>query len=139
MDRVRVNNDIVMSLKTLSIITLACVFIATKSVRAEDVGGSSCSMPGVGTQIKDIKGRVLTHEELFKQLYDEAECLRRAAAAAGAEWLETETLLLRSLEEADEQRWDSALALAEKARFQAGQALRQAEHEVEAWKHRVVK
>lgn len=112
--------------------------MAAQPVCAADVGGSDCSLPGGHPQNEDMKGGVLTQEELFKQSYDEAGCLRRAAAAAGAEWLETENLLLRSLEDSEGGHWDSALALVEKARFQAEQALRQAEHEAEAWKHRVV-
>jgi len=118
--------------------TLACLFMADQPVRAADVGGLDCSSSSGQPQTEDMKGRALTQEELFKQSYDEAECLRRAAAVAGAEWFETENMLLRSLEDSEGGHWDSALALVNKARFQAEQALRQAEHEAEAWKHRVI-
>ena len=79
------------------------------------------------------------HKESFRQAYDEAECLRKAAAAERAEWLETESLLVQSLEAADRGDWEEASKLVQKARFQAMMALQQVEHEAEAWKHRVVK
>ena len=101
--------------------------------------GRSVLVSGERAQVEEMQGRALTQEELFKKSYDEAGCLRQAAADVGVEWLETENLLRRSLQESEEGHWESALALLEKARVQAEQALRQAEHEAEAWKHRVVK
>ena len=137
--QVRASNELVMVLKTLLFITLACMLMSVKPLRAADVAESDCFLSGQQPQTEGTEGRALTQEELFSQSFDEAGCLRRVAAAAGVEWLETENILLRSLEEANEQRWDSALALVEQARFQSEQALRQAEHEAEAWKHRVIK
>ena len=79
-----------------------------------------------------------TNKEYFEQQFSVAEQLRQAAAAAGAEWLETEGLLIRSQEEADNADWSTALQLVQKACLQAELALQQAEYESEAWKGRVV-
>lgn len=128
-----------MILKVLSIMMLACSFVNAQPVQADETRESVCSPSGGPATIKKAKGRGQIPEELFKQSYDGAECLRQAAAAKGAEWLETESLLLRSIEEADGGRWENALTLVQKAHFQAEQALSQAEHETEAWKRRVLK
>ena len=127
-----------MILKILSSTVLTSLLVSTPPAWADEAEGTVCSPPGEPAQTKEMKGRALTQQEQFKKSYDKAECLRRAAAVKGAEWLETENLLLLSLEETEEGRWKSALALVEKARFQAEQALRQAEHEAEAWKQRVL-
>jgi len=74
----------------------------------------------------------------FEQLFATAERLRQAAADADAEWLKTESLLTRSQQQAAEGNWNTAFQLAQKACRQAWQALQQAEHEAQAWKHRVV-
>ena len=71
-------------------------------------------------------------------VYEAAECFRRLASAAGAEWLETEGLLQRSLQEADIGNWETASGLVIKAQFQAETALQQADYEAGAWKHRVI-
>ena len=78
------------------------------------------------------------NREYFEQQYTVAEHLRQAAAAAGAEWLETEGLLIRSQQEVGNGDWSTALQLVQKACLQAGLALQQAEYESEAWKCRVV-
>ena len=78
------------------------------------------------------------NEEQFETLFAEAECLRRAASLAGAEWLKTEGLLSLSREKAAAGSWDVAIQLARQARFQSRAALQQAETESEAWKNRVV-
>jgi hypothetical protein len=75
----------------------------------------------------------------FERRYAEAEQLRLDAAAAGAEWLQTEALLAASREAAEQGDSSEALALVEEARFQAEAALRQAEHESDAWRDRVVR
>jgi hypothetical protein len=75
----------------------------------------------------------------FERQLAEAEQLRQEAAAAGAEWLQTERLLEQAREEAAQGDTQSALALVAEARFQAEAALRQAEHEAEAWRDRVVR
>lgn len=69
----------------------------------------------------------------------EAEDLRQKAADAGYEWLETAALLEQARDEVDNGSVDSAMALIEKARLQAEAALRQAEHEAEAWRTRVLR
>ena len=126
-----------MAPKKLSFIMLAWLLTSPLPARAVETGGPNCSPSAKQTQ--QTQGRAQTPEEQYKRSYNEAECLRRAAAAKGAEWLETEKLLLRSIEEAGNGRWENALALAEKGRFQAEQALHQAEYEAEAWKGRVLK
>ena len=68
-----------------------------------------------------------------------AEGLLQQAADAGYEWLETAALLEQARTEMEDGNLDSALALIEKAQFQAEAALVQAEREAEAWKSRVVK
>jgi hypothetical protein len=76
---------------------------------------------------------------VFEQRLAEAEHLRAEAAAAGAEWLQTGNLLEQAREEAAAGDLDAALALVDKARFQAEAALRQAEYESTAWQDRVIK
>ena len=75
----------------------------------------------------------------FDRQLAEAEQLRLEAAAAGAEWLQTEALLDQARDEAAAGETDAALALVDRARFQAEAALRQAEHESTAWQNRVIK
>ena len=123
--------------KILTSMMLACLLVNPLPARAVETGEPNCSPSARQTQ--QTQGRAQTPEEQYKRLYDEAECLRRAAAAKGAEWLETEKLLLRSIEEAGNGRWENALLLVQEARLQAEQALHQAEHEAEAWKGRVLK
>ena len=80
-----------------------------------------------------------SEKDHFERSFTEAECFRKAAARAGAEWLKTEDLLSRATEEAENGHWDIALQLVERARFQAETALSQAEYEALAWKHRVIR
>lgn len=68
-----------------------------------------------------------------------AERLRVEAAEAGYEWLETAELLEQARNAADGGNLDEALALVDKARFQAKAAIKQAENEGEAWRSRVVR
>lgn len=76
---------------------------------------------------------------VFEQRLAETEHLRAEAAAAGAEWLQTEALLDQARDEAARGDTDAALALVDKARFQSEAALRQAEYEATAWQDRVIK
>ena len=75
----------------------------------------------------------------FERRYAEAERMRLEAAAAGAEWLQTEALLAASREAAEQGDTNEALALVDEAKFQAEAALRQAEFEADAWRDRVVR
>ena len=99
-------------------------------VVADDVG---CGIP---IEASKAPGASMLN---YEQSHARAECLRLAAARAGAEWLKTEELLQRSAEEASQGNWDRADQLVQKAKFQAEAALLQAQHESRAWKHRVVK
>jgi hypothetical protein len=75
----------------------------------------------------------------FEQRIVEAERLRAEAAAAGSEWLDTEALLNRAKDEAANENMEAACSLLELAVFQANAAIRQAEHEADAWRKRVVR
>lgn len=75
----------------------------------------------------------------FERRYDEAERLRVQAAEQGYEWIGTKKLLDQAAAAADEGDTDTALELAEQARFQAEAALQQAERENDAWRRRVVR
>jgi hypothetical protein len=75
----------------------------------------------------------------FEQRIVEAERLRAEAAAAGSEWLDTEELLSRAKDEAANENMEAACSLLELAVFQANTAIRQAEHEADAWHKRVVR
>lgn len=125
-------------MKVVVLMILTGLFLTAAPAWAITVDETGCLSPGDRAQKDDTSSDPVSREELFRQSYDEAECLRKAAAAAGAEWLETESLLRRSLEEADQGHWDTASQLVQKANFQAVRALQQAEHEATAWKQRVV-
>ena len=75
----------------------------------------------------------------FDRRYSAAERLQAEAAAAGAEWLETGKLLDQANKEAVDGNMDVAFSLLDKARFQAEAAIKQAEHEADAWADRVVR
>ena len=70
--------------------------------------------------------------------FAEAEGLLQQAADAGYEGLETAALLEKARTEMEDGNLDNALALIEKAQFQAEAALIQAEREAEAWRSRVL-
>jgi len=74
----------------------------------------------------------------FDRQYAEVERLRVEAEAAGAEWLETSKLLAQAIETAAQDDMDAAFLLLDKARFQSEMAIKQAEHEADAWASRVV-
>jgi len=69
----------------------------------------------------------------------QAETARRAAAEAGAEWLETGKLIETARQAADDGDFEQAAALAEKARQQGELAVAQAQREAAAWQQRVVR
>ena len=127
-----------MNIKTTSLLILISLFIKTQPAWAVTTDGVDCLPSGQVNQPEDTARSPVTPKMIFRQSYDKAECLRRAAAAKGAEWLETESLLLQSQEEAEKANWEAAYQLTQKAQFQAETALRQAEQEAGAWPHRVV-
>jgi len=69
----------------------------------------------------------------------QADIARRAAAEAGAEWLETGELIEKARQAADEGDFEQAAALAEKARQQGDLAVAQAQREAVSWQQRVVR
>ena len=75
----------------------------------------------------------------FEQQFAAAQKLQAEAAAAGSEWLETGPLLSRARDAADSDDMEAAFWLLEQARFKAEMAIRQAQHEADAWASRVVR
>ena len=75
----------------------------------------------------------------FEMEYETADRWRIAAADAGYEWIETEKLLQQSKEARDAGDFELAFELVDKARLQGVAAVKQAEHEAEAWRGRVVR
>jgi hypothetical protein len=75
----------------------------------------------------------------YDRKLQEAEQLRIVAADAGAEWLQTESLLQQARQAKSDGDEESALEYIEKARFQAEAAIKQAERESEIWQHRVIR
>ena len=67
-----------------------------------------------------------------------AEASRQRAAQAGAEWLETSSLIEQAHHAAANQEWTQALALARRATEQGELAVEQAERESTAWRERVI-
>ena len=75
----------------------------------------------------------------FDREYAATEQWRTAAAEAGYEWIETGKLLEEAREQEARGNREAAFALLAKARFQAEAAIKQAEHEADAWRGRVVR
>jgi len=67
-----------------------------------------------------------------------AEASRQHAAEAGAEWVDTASLIKRAIQAADVEDWQLALALASRAKKQGELALEQAARESIAWRERVI-
>lgn len=78
-----------------------------------------------------------THADDFDTRIAESEKLLAQAEDLGYEWLETARLLEQARDEAANGNIDAATVLVEKARFQASAAIKQAEHEADAWRERV--
>jgi hypothetical protein len=127
-----------MKVRMFLILYLAGLTVFVQSVRADAEQEIDCTStagpPAVGSET--TPGSQKDH---FERSLTEAECFRKAAATAGAEWLKTEDLLSRATAEAENGHWDIAVQLVEKARFQAETALSQAEYEALAWKRRVIR
>ena len=67
-----------------------------------------------------------------------AEASRRRAAEAGAEWVDTASLIQQAMQAADVEDWQLALALAYRAKEQGELAVEQAARESIAWRERVI-
>ena len=128
-----------MNIHTL-VLLLSCGFLSAfqSAVRADTLEHTNCT-PVFEQSEADTEKASGSEEDSFKRSYMEAECLTKAAARAGAEWLKAGQLLKQSSEEAEKGHWDVATGLANKARFQAETALQQADYEARAWKHRVIR
>jgi len=111
-------------------------------VAAPPVQSDSLQWPGCGLSYQSSKahGAVSSaiQKDSFTQAYNQAECLRKAAARQRNEWLETETLLLKARQQEENGQHEAAMRWVNKARNQSILALKQAENEAIAWKHRVL-
>ena len=126
-------------MKTLSLLIFIGFLIAADPVPAETTEEMVCQVPELDLQAENTSASLAIGDEIFERLHDSVECLRKQAATMGAEWLETETLLQRALEQAAEGHKETATQLLMKAHLQAVRALEQADREAQAWKHRVIK
>jgi len=127
-----------MNIHTLGLLFF-CGFLGTfQFIRADTVEHTNCIAAPEQSEAGSEKASE-SEEDSFKRSHIEAECFRKAAARAAAEWLKTEQLLKQSSEEAENGHWDVASELVKKARFQAEAALQQAGYEAQAWKRRVVR
>jgi len=127
-------------MKTAHLLCLVSIslFTVAQPIRASTMPESACRSPEPAEHEDMVVKKPATQKDIFMHSYEVAECLRRLASAKGVEWLETEGLLVRSLQEADKGNWETASGLVKKAHFQADAALQQAEYEAGAWKQRVV-
>ena len=122
--------------KTARLLTgLLFVFQTSLAVGAQT---TVCRPQQEHTQGEGLASNSEINNRLFEKQITMAENLRLEAANAGAEWLETEGLLVRSQNQADNDNWDEAFQLVQKACLQAELALRQAEYEEKSWEKRVV-
>jgi len=67
-----------------------------------------------------------------------AEASRQRAAEAGAEWLETGSLIEQAKHAVENEDWRQALVLARRAKQQGELAVEQAGRESVAWRERVI-
>lgn len=139
MVRAPVNDQAAYFMKTLCLLIFTGLFITATPVPAGTIEEGVCQVPELDLHAGSAPGIPGTADEKFKRLYDSVECLRKKAATKGAEWLDTETLLESALQEAGKGHQDTATQLLMKAHLQAVRALEQADHEAQAWKHRVIR
>jgi len=105
----------------LAVMLTAC----TGNETPEQTAGKTAPVPGATS-------------ESFTAMLLAAQSAQKAAAAAGAEWLETGALIDQARLDAEQGNWDIAIELAEKAKQQGELAVTQAERESIAWHNRVV-
>ena len=127
-----------LNIKTLVLLLFCGLLSSLHSVRAETPAHESC-ISTVEQSEADSGKSPQSGKDSFERSYAVAECLRKAAAQAGTEWLNTGQLLKKSSEEAENGHRDVAFELVNKARFQAETALQQADYEARAWQRRVIR
>jgi len=98
---------------------------------------------GLFTVPQDVIGmeaitRVAANRETVKNELALAETSRKRAAEAGAEWLETGSLIEQARRALENEDWSQALALARRANEQGELAFEQSERESGAWRDRVI-
>jgi PBP1b-binding outer membrane lipoprotein LpoB len=106
----------------LAVMLTAC----TGNETPEQTAGKTAPVPGA------------TRESVAAMLVA-AQSAQKAAAAAGAEWLETGALIDQAKRDAEQENWDIAIELAMKAKQQGELAVMQAERESNVWHNRVVR
>jgi hypothetical protein len=87
----------------------------------------------------DAMADVAANGETVAQELALAEAARLRAAATGAEWLQTGSLIDQAKQAVEDEEWQLALALARKAKQQGELAIEQAERESVAWRSRVIR
>ena len=112
-------------------IAVVLLFAATltacgRNAPPEQTVGKTAPVPGASS-------------ESFAAMLLAAQSAQKAAAAAGAEWLETGALIDQARRDAEQENWDIAIELAIKAKQQGELAVMQAERESIAWHNRVVR
>ena len=137
MGRAHANENDSMNRATPGVVFMTGLLVAFQPALADNAEAVGCDSDHENPAV--LKTNKETEKDIYVRAYTEAECLRLAAAKAGAEWLKTESLLLRSQEESENEKWELAMQLVQQARFQAEAAVKQAGTEASAWKHRVVK
>lgn len=126
-----------MKIFTMKIICTGLLLTAT-TVNAGAGNESDCYSHTESEQAGE-PGQSPNPQELgFRQSWEETECLRQTVIAKGAEWIGTKGLLTRSLQAAERGEFETASRLLKEADFQVKMALKQADTEAQAWKHRVV-
>lgn len=77
--------------------------------------------------------------ESFEQAYATASAARKQAASVGFEWRDTRKLLKRAKKAAEGGDFDTAVTLADRARFESEQAVEQAQLQADHWQDAVPK
>jgi len=83
-------------------------------------------------------GAVPANAETVANEIASAEASRQRAAEAGAEWVDTGSLIQQATQAAEMEDWQRALELARRAKQQGELAVEQAARESVAWRERVV-
>jgi hypothetical protein len=115
-----------MRIAVVLLLLAATLTACTRNEPPEQTAGKIAPFPGAT-------------RESFAAMLVTAESAQKAAAEAGAEWLETGALIDQARLDAEQENWDIAIELAEKAKQQGELAVLQAERESIAWHNRVVR
>lgn len=103
------------------------------------LAGSSCFGVPHALHGQDRSDEAGVEENTVVSAIEEAETARLLAAEAGAEWLQTASLIREAREAFEHGDWQQALSLADKAGRQGQLAVEQAARESVAWRDRVLR